>query len=155
MDYTSRLIKLFNGLKIQQTLFMCENKFSANEVGIFSLEDRKKIWEPDGFPFCGDFDLYVKLYKENIFKGFFRIEVFPWGEINLHIAFPTSRSMISRYYLKTTSDFLKILIPISREIPIYCVFKSDNNNVIKYMEYFNFDKYNLYDNIITYKFNLK
>jgi hypothetical protein len=144
----------FNGLVINETVFLCDDYFSKEEVQIYTSQDRANIWEPDGEPFCGEFDIYIKIIHKTVFKGFFRIELFSWGEIHLHIAFPTSKSLISRYYLGTTELFLKKLIPFAKMIPIYCVFRSSNKNVLDYMKYFQFEKEKSLDGLDYYKFNL-
>jgi hypothetical protein len=149
------IIKIFDHLTYQQTVFSFDNSFTSDELKIFSFEDRLKIWEPDGDPFFGDFDIYLKVFKDNKFKGFYRIEVFPWGELNLHIGFPTSKSFVSRYYLTITDFFLRRLIPISKKFDIYCIFRDDNKNVLKYMAYFNFLIEEPANNQNRYKFNLE
>jgi hypothetical protein len=147
------IVDLFHNFSNDQTLFIYENTFSSKEVDIFSFCDRLRIWEPDGIPFFGDFDIYVKVYKNQEFKGFYRIEVFPWNEINLHIAFPTSNSFISRYYLRTTGIFLQKLLPISKKYKIFCVFNSSNKNVLSYMKHFKFTKIESEENRYLYNFD--
>lgn len=155
MDNKLEIIKIFDQLTYQETVFLCDNSFTSNELEIFSIEDRLKIWEPNGEPFFGNFDLYIKVFKKNEFKGFFRIEVFPWGELNLHIAFPTSDSFISRYYLKITHEFLKSLIPLSKKLEIYCVFRTSNTNVLRYMRHFKFSVEKTTHELIYFKFNIE
>ena len=155
MNYSQEIREIFNGFKTNETIFLSDNQFTEKEIQIFSDKDKLSIWEPDGVPFCGDFDNYIKVFKSNEFKGFYRVEVFPWGEINLHIAFPTSESLISRYYLKTTREFLNNLIPLSKKVKIYCVFRPSNTNVLKYMTHFKFPLEKTTTELHYFKFNLE
>lgn len=142
-----------DGFSFLNTRFRVDSFFSESETNIFSNLDRKKIWSPDGLPFCGDFDLYVKVYHNDIFQGFFRLEIFPWNEINLHIAFSTSNSFKSRYYLKTTCFFLSLLNVFILDFDIYCFVDSDNKNVLSYMRFFGFEYLGIENCLIRFKFN--
>jgi hypothetical protein len=151
MNNSKKKIKFhLNGITFSDTTFICENKFSSDELNKFSKIDCEKIWLPDGIPFLGEFDLYIKVFKNKSFQGFFRIEIFPWKEINLHIAFPTSNSFKSRYYLKTTSFFLFMLKDLKYEI--YCLVNNNNTNVMKYMIFFDFKFVKQENEILRFKF---
>ena len=143
----------FDNFSHLNTTFKIACSFSELEVSIFSSPDRKKIWSPDGLPFYGEFDLYLKVYNKNIFQGFFRIEIFPWNEINLHIAFPTSHSFKSRYYLRTTYAFLSLFNDFISVFNIFCLVHPDNKNVIKYMRFFDFEYIGFEDDLIRFKFS--
>jgi hypothetical protein len=125
-----------NGVTSADTIFKCDPNFSMEEINVYNENDRNKIWAPDGVPFLGEFDLYIKVFKNNLFQGFFRLEIFPWNEINLHIAFPTSNSFKSMYYIKTTSLFLHSLQDLKYKI--YCFVDFNDKNVLKYMYFFDF-----------------
>lgn len=146
----NKIITHLDGITFLDSSFKCENKFIVDELNNFSKIDREKIWLPNGNPFFGEFDLYVKVLKNNSFQGFFRLEIFPWKEINLHVAFPTSNSFKSRYYLKTTSFFLYILKDLNYEI--YCLVDSNNKNVMNYMRFFDFKYIGMEDNLLRFKF---
>lgn len=90
------------------------------------------------FLFLGEFDVYVKVFNKGSFQGFFRLEIFPWYEIHLHIAFPTCNSFKSRYFLKTTAFFLKLLLELVSDFNIYCLVNEQNKNIMKYMAFFGF-----------------
>lgn len=142
-----------DGFSFSDTVFKCNSNFLESEVNLFSEIDRNKIWSPDGFPFLGEFDLYLKIYKNETFQGFFRLEIYPWNEINLHVAFPTSNSFKSRYYLKTTSFFLFLLNDFESDYNICCLVDIENRNVMRYMQFFNFEYVGIEKNLIRYKFH--
>jgi hypothetical protein len=145
-----------DGFSFSDTFFRCESTFLESEVNLFSKTDRENIWAPDGIPFKGEFDVYLKVFKNNIFQGFFRLEIFPWNEINLHISFPSSNSFKSRYFLQTTSYFLSLLNDLVLKYNIYCIVDSDNRNVVRYMNYFEFKRIGDETELVRYKFeNLK
>ena len=141
-----------DGFSFLNTTFKIDSFFSESEVNIFSKHDRVKIWSPDGSPFCGELDLYLKVYNNDTFQGFFRLEIFPWNEINLHVAFPTSNSLKSRYYLRATYIFLSLLNDFVSEFNIYCLVNLTNKNVISYMRYFGFERIGIEDDLIRFKF---
>jgi hypothetical protein len=141
-----------DGFSFLNSTFKIDSLFSESEVNIFSKPDREKIWSPDGSPFCGEFDLYLKVYNNDIFQGFFRLEIFPWDEINLHVAFPTSNSLKSRYYLRATYFFLLMLNDFASVFNIYCLVNLENKNIISYMRYFDFERLGIEDDLIRFKF---
>lgn len=145
--------KHLDGFYFSSTVFKSESFFLDSEVNLFIKSDRKNIWSPDGLPFLGEFDLYLKVYKNDSFQGFFRLEVFPWQEINLHVAFPTSNSFKSRYYLKTTSIFLSLLNDLITDYNIYCLVNSENRNVMRYMSFFGFERLGVENGLIRFKFH--
>jgi len=145
--------KHLDGFSFSDTVFKCDSIFLESEVNLFSKIDRNKIWSPDGFPFLGEFDLYLKIYKNDTFQGFFRLEVYPWNEINLHVAFPTSNSFKSRYYLKTTSFFLFLLNDLESDYNIYCLVDLENRNVMRYMRFFDFECIETEKDLARYKFH--
>jgi hypothetical protein len=142
-----------DGFSFSDTVFKSDSSFSNSEINLFSEKDRKNIWVPNGLPFLGEFDVYLKVYKNKSFQGFFRLEVYPWNEINLHIAFPTSNSFKSRYYLKTTFFFLSLLNDLLPEFKIYCLVDLENRNVLKYVCFFNFERIGTENELIRYKFH--
>lgn len=141
-----------DGFSFLNTSFKIDSFFSESEVNIFSKLDRIKIWSPDGLPFCGEFDLYLKVYNNDTFQGFFRLEIFPWNEINLHVAFPTSNSFKSRYYLRTTNIFLSLFNDFVSVFNIYCLVNLENRNILSYMIYFGFERLGIEDDLIRFKF---
>jgi hypothetical protein len=141
-----------DGFSFLNTSFNIDSFFSESEVNIFSILDLKKIWSPDGLPFCGEFDLYLKVYNNDTFQGFFRLEIFPWNETNLHVAFPTSNSFKSRYYLRTTYVFLSLLNDFVSVFNIYCLVNIENKNVLSYMNFFGFERLGIEDDLIRFKF---
>jgi hypothetical protein len=144
--------KQLDGFSSLNILFRCDTNFSVSEINQFSINDRKKIWAPDGIPFSGEFDLYVKVFNNDSFQGFFRLEIFPWDEINLHIAFPTANSFKSRYYLKSTNIFLHLLNELTSLFNIYCLVDSENRNVMRYMGFFGFKNLGNSENLVRFKF---
>ena len=144
--------KQLDGFFTRNTIFRCVNSFTASEINKFSINDRKKIWAPDGIPFSGEFDLYVKVFNQDAFQGFFRLEIFPWDEVNLHIAFPTSNSFKSRYYLRSTNVFLHLLNDLASFYSIYCLVDSENKNVMRYMCFFGFKQIGYSGDLYRYKF---
>jgi hypothetical protein len=141
-----------HGFSFADTVFISAPTFLDSEVNIFSKDDRKRIWVPDGIPFLGEFDLYLKVYRKYLFQGFFRLEIYPWNEINLHIAFPTSNSFKSRYYLRATSHFLSLLNELEPYYDICCLVDPQNRNVTKYMKFFGFQAIAQENSLIRFKF---
>ena len=144
--------KKLDGFSIFNIMFRCDANFSVSEINQFSINDRKKIWAPDGLPFSGEFDLYVKVFNSDSFQGFFRLEIFPWDEINLHIAFPTSNSFKSRYYLRSTNIFLHLLNELASLYNIFCLVDSENRNVMRYMRFFGFKHLGYCGDLVRFKF---
>jgi len=142
-----------NGFSFFNSTFKIDSSFSESEINIFSKIDLEKIWVPDGSPFCGEFDLYLKVYNNDTFKGFFRLEIFPWNEINLHVAFPTANSLKSRYYLRATYLFLSLLNDFVSFFNIYCLVDLQNKNVISYMRFFGFERLGIENDLIRFKFH--
>jgi hypothetical protein len=142
-----------DGFSFSDTVFKSDSNFLDSEVSLYSKEDRNNIWSPNGLPYLGEFDVYLKVYKNDSFQGFFRLEVYPWNEINLHIAFPTSNSFKSRYYLKTTFFFLSLLNDLLSQYKIYCLVDLQNRNVMRYMSFFNFERIGIENELIRYKFH--